>query len=522
VIKVEKYFWWTDEQKRFADEVEEFSRENAHRMAEEIWTREVPQDLLEEVRKRGWFGALIPKEYDGMGLGCTGSCLLVEELIDVVGGLFTTTAFGGAHQILHSGTEEQKERWLPKIARGELIGAICLTEPLLGSDAAGVETTARREGDEYVINGKKRFTTNLGYADIYLVYTRTSDKPEDIKARRHLTAFIVEKGTPGFTIEKINELCVFDPPVLNGYLDFDEVRVPAANVIGGEGNAFMDVMVRGLNFERLLVSAQTLGGMRTSLINAVYVTKRRIQFGRRTIDFESNQFRIADMIMNLKLARLMTYYSAYLVDRGMDPFLETTLLKVFAAEALSKTASDAVQCMGGDGVTKFYPAEAVMRSVKMAEIGAGSSDVMRQLLARLATRYLTGLMLEELEEPRRRIHPNLGVPVPVFALGQMKPKFTSKDSEGKVLEALAEDYRVNPGLYMTREDLEEDTELTGEDLDKALVSLEAEGLVKLYRIRDIIRLAKATYKGLKKAKPKQYYRWFPEWVKTEPERYPIF
>jgi len=401
---LEKFFWWTDEQKQLADEVEEFSRKVTPRLAEARWKQEIPQDIIKEVAKKGWFGALIPKEYGGLDLGCTGCCILVEGL-GAVSGFFATTAFGGAHQIVRSGTEEQKRRWLPKIAKGELVGAIALTEPFVGSDASGLETTARREGDVYILNGKKRFVTNLGYADIYMVYARTSDKPEDIAARRHVTGFIVEKGTPGFTIEKINEVCVFDPPTLNGYLNFDNVRVPVENRIGEEGRAFVDVMMRGLNFERLILCAGLLSAIRASLTYAVYSTQRRIQFDRRTFDFESNQYRIADMIMNLKLARLMTYYSAYLVDQGLEPILEATLLKIFVAEANSKAALDAMRCMGGDGVTKFYPVESIFRNIMMNEIGAGSSDIMRRLLTRIATRYKTGLMQEELRAPRRRVHP---------------------------------------------------------------------------------------------------------------------
>jgi len=522
---MEEFPWWTEEQKRLAREVEEFSREVTP-LVEEVELRTklgtldgslpwdpVPQKLKKRIVEKGYFGAMIPKEYGGMGLGVTGSSIIVETLGPAYGDL-VATAFGGTHQIVRHGTKEQKERWLPKIAKGEISGAIALTEPFVGSDASGVETFAVREGDEYVINGKKRFVSNLGYADIYMVYVKTSNKPEDKDAYRHMTGLIVEKGTSGFTVEKVNMLCTLDPPALNGYLNFDNVRVPVANRIGEENEAFLGVMVQGLNFERLILCALALGLMRASLKYAVYVTQRRIQFNKRTIDFESNQYRIADMITNLKLARLMTYYSAYLADLGQEPIIEATLLKIFAAEANSKTALDAIRCMGGDGLTKMYPIEAIMRSMFLAEIGGGSSDVMRQLLVRQATRYQVGLMAEELKLPRRRLHQELGVPVSDWT-GELKPKLTSKDPEGKVLEALALDYIVNPGLYMIREDLEEDTDLKGEKLDKALVSLEGKGLVKLFRMHGVIRLAKASYMGLKKAKPQKFYKWYPPWVKEK-------
>jgi len=341
-----------------------------------------------------------------------------------------------------------------------------------------------------------------------------SDKPEDKASYRHMTALIIEKGTQGFTVEKINMLCTLDPPQLNGYLNFDDVRVPVTNRIGEENDAFLEVMVSGLNFERLMIFALTLGLMRISLKYAFYVTERRVQFGKRTIDFESNQYRIADMITNLKLARLMTYYSAYLADLGQEPIIEATLLKIFAAEANSKAALDAMECMGGDGLTKMYPVESIMRNMLMNVIGAGSSDIMRRLLVRQATRYQMGLMSEDLKLPRRRLHPELTVPVSDWT-DELKPRLMAKDPEGRVLEALAWDYKVNPRLYMTREDLEEDTELKGEELDKVLVSLEQKGLVKLFRLHGVIRLAKALYTGLKKAKPQEFYNWYPPWVKEK-------
>jgi len=535
-MNVEEFPWWTKEQRQLAREVEEFSREVAPLVEEADWRAKlgildgslpwdpIPQELKKRMVEKGYFGAMIPKEYGGMGLGVTGSCIIAEGLGPAYGS-FVSTAIGGTHQIIRHGTKEQKERWLPKIASGEIGGAIGLTEPFVGSDAAGVETFAVREGDEYVVNGKKRFVTNLGYADLYIVYVKTSEKPEDKAAYGHMTALIVEKGTPGFTVEKVNMLCTLDPPQLNGYLNFDDVRVPVANRIGEENDAFLGVMVDGLNFERLMICALTLGFMRISLKYAVYATERRIQFGKRTIDFESNQYRIADMITNLKLARLMTYYSAYLADLGQEPIIEATLIKIFAAETNSKAALDAMQCMGGDGLTKMYPVESIMRNMLMNVIGAGSSDIMKRLLVRQATRYQVGLMLEDLKLPRRRLHPELGVPVSDWR-GELKPKLTAKDPEGKVLEALALDYKVNPGLYMTREDLEEDTDLKGEELDKVLMSLEEKGLVKLFRLHGVIRLAKALYTGLKKVKPQKFYNWYPPWVKEKlfpaPQMKPMF
>jgi len=508
---LEKFPWWTDFQRKLADEVEEFADEYMPRAIEAVWTRKFPWDIIKAIGEKGWLGATIPEKYGGMyeKSKITGACIIAEgmgRLSSMVASYYNTTMFGGCYQIAKFGTEEQKERWLPKMAEGKLCGAICLTEPFVGSDAAAVETVAIRDGNEYIINGKKRFISNSGIADIYLVYARTSDDPKDRENYRHLTAFVVEKGTPGLRVEKINELGVADG-VRNGYLDLDNVRVPAENVIGGEGNGWL-VMISGLNFERLLLSAGLLGGMKEALRMALYVTRRRVQFGRRTIEFQTNQLRIADITMWYKLSRLIVYYGSYLLDQGREPILESTIAKIFTSEMCQRIGTDAVLCMGGDGLTKFYFVEMVHREGLFMQIGAGTNDVLRILLARMVRRLLG----DEVKEPRRRISEKYGIPLNVYKREQLKPKFESTDPEDLVLEALAEDYRANPGLYMLREDIEEDTGIKGDKLDEILESLERKRYVKLYREKGKIRMAKATYIGLRKIKPLEYYQWFPDWV----------
>ncbi|MBW1936426.1 MAG: acyl-CoA dehydrogenase family protein [Candidatus Freyarchaeota archaeon] len=509
---MEKFPWWTEEQKKLADEVEEFA-ESVRPVTDEMrWTKEIPWDVIREIGRRGYFGALIPKEYGGMGLGCTGGCIIHEGMTSAgLGVLYMASMCGGTHQIILNGTEEQKERWLPRIARGEL-AAICLTEPFVGSDTSGMETTARREGDEYVINGKKRFITNAGIAGIYLVYARTSDQPEDVAKHRHISAFIVEKGTPGFTVEKINELCGWDA-VYNGYLSFNDVRVPAENMLGEENEGWR-VLVSGLNFERTIGMAASCAVFRELLRYAVFHSQRRIQFGRPTIEYETNQYKIADMISWLKVSRLIAYYTAYLIDLGVsyeEIVMWPTIGKILTSEAGSKACADAIRVMGGDGFTRFYPVESLLRSHIVAEIGAGTNQILRRLLFRQGLTYLA----EDIRPPRRRIHEKLGVPV---LAGYRKPPSPGEArekeiGEEEVLEALASDYRVNPGLYMTPDDLKDELGISDDQFDRTLESLENKGMVRLYRDkRGVITLAKATYKGLSRAKPPEYYRWFPEWV----------
>lgn len=498
--------WWTEEQKKFEEEMNAFAKEVMPRDIETRWKREFPWDIFEKIGKKQYTGACIPKEYGGLGLGATGACIAAEALnrMPGVGRAFVGNMLGGLRQIIEYGTEEQKKKFLLRIAKGE-IGAIVITEPFVGTDAAAIETTARRKGDFYILNGKKRFIVSAGVASRYMVYARTSDDLEDKRNRRHLTAFIVERGVQGFTIEKINEIMGFEN-IQNGVLNFDEVAVPAANRIGEEGQGWR-VMMAGLNFERTMISAQTLGWTRELLRNVVPYAQRRVQFGKPTIDLVNNQFKIADLITQVNIARLMAYYTAYLWDLGWDITLECNMGKVFVCEGAIKAALDAIQVMGGDGVTPFYPLAALMNVSKVENISGGSMEACRLVI------YRTGLRqnADEFKMPHRVIHQELRVPVPVASM----PEKQKDIDEESLLKSLAEDYRVNPGIYMSREDIKESFEVEDTELDELLLSLERKGLVKLFRDRKGIALSKATYDGLKKAYPQEYYQWFPPWIKEK-------
>jgi len=505
---MEFFPWWNDKQKNLMEEVKSFADENLSRGEEISWTREFPKDLVEEVAERGWFGALIPEEYGGIGAGVTGCCIVAEQLSRVciaLAGACSVTMYGGTEQLLKFGTEEQKTEWLPRVANG-VIGAICITEPGVGSDAASIETTARRESNEYIIDGKKRFITNAGLADIYLVYAKTSDRPEDKAKYRHLSPLIVEKDTPGFTVERINELGGW-AGLPNGYLDFDEVRVPVENRIGQEGDGWK-ILVESLNFERTLFSAERLGPIKEALRYAICHAQRRIQFGRPTIDWEVNQFKIADMIAKFMISRLTVYHAAHLLDLNAEAVLEATLAKLYIPEAYERVLIDASQIVGGDGWTRFYPVENFLRDAKINHIDAGTSEVMRMVIFRQGMRGLA----KELKMPARRMHEKLNVPT-----STSKPTVITEINEESMLSIFAEDYQVNPGLYMGREDIKTRfVNINDGQLDKLLVALEERGLAKLYRDRKrTIRLAKATYAGLRKAKPREYYHWLPDWINKE-------
>ena len=497
------YPWFTEAQKCFAGEVSAFVREVWPRGVETRWTREFPFDIFARIGEKGYTGAAIPKEYGGLGLGATGACIAVEEMGRMPGlsRVFVGNMLGGLRQLIEYGTEAQKQRFLPRIAKGE-IGAIVITEPFAGTDAAAIQTFARKEGDTYFLNGKKRFIVSAGVASRYMVYARTSEAPADILGHRHLTAFVVEKGTPGFTVEKINEVMGFSN-IQNGVLDFHDVPVPAADRLGEEGEGWR-VMTAGLNFERTLICAMVTGWIGELLRNVVPHTQRRVQFGKPTIDIPENQFKIADLIIARNMARLATYNTAYLWDLGADITIESNVSKVFCCEAAVRASLDAIQAIGGDAVTPFYPLTEILGQSKVENMGGGTMEACRLVIFRSGVRR----MAQDLKMERRAIHPVLGVPVPVTG---PQPK-ESNLTEEKLLDLLAEDYRVNPGLFMSREDIMEAFDVDEATLDGLLTSLESQGLAALYRTKKNIALAKATYNGLDKAHPPEYYRWYPPWA----------
>lgn len=500
------YPWWTDEQKDFHSEVHAFVKELMPRDAESRWKREFPWDLFERISEKGYTGVGVPKEYGGMGLGATGACIAAEAFnrMPGPGRVFVGNMLGGLRQVIEFGTEEQKKRFLPRIAKGEM-GAIVITEPFAGTDAAAMAMTARREGDVYVLNGKKRYIVSAGVADRYMVYARTSEDPADRKAYKHLTAFLVQKGTPGFSVEKINEIIGFEN-IQNGVLDFSNVSVPAENVLGAEGQGW-SVMTAGLNFERTLICAQTAGWMGELLRNTVPYAQRRVQFGRPTISFVNNQFKIADLVSRVNISRLLAYYTAYLWDLGWDITLDSNVAKVYNCEGAVASSLDAIQVMGGDGLTPFYPLSAILGVSKVENIAGGTMEACRMVIQRTAMRQ----MAEEFKMPRRVIHEELGVPVPVAG----PPVRSDHVDEEGLLKLLAEDYRVNPGLHMSREDMKDAFDVKDEQLDSVLLELEEKGYAVLIRDKKGIALAKATYEGLGKAFPLDHYKWFPSWVTEE-------
>ena len=418
------------------------------------------------------------------------------------------------HQLIMYGTEEQKKRYLTQIAEGRVLGAVMITEPFAGSDAANVFTTAKKDGDKWIVNGKKRMITAAGAAGRYFGYIKTSDDPADRKAYKHLTAFVFDRGMKGFTLEKINDLVGFDN-VPNGYLNFEDVEVPDANRVGDVG-AGWQVMMSGLNFERLIAGAVVGGGFGDIIKLLNHYMNRRVQFRSQVKRFTNLQFDMADIIKQYFIARLICYHSAYLLDHSKElkvTEFETgtwaSIAKIYCTEASRKVGTKAVQIAGGDGLTRFYPLERLVREAKIGEIVAGTTEVQKMIIYRMTQQKRGFLDIKHYF----KLHEKLGVPIVTNGPSQWEGIEINKDN---ILKVLAEDYRVNPGLYMTIDDLKLQTGGRKKPIIQALEDLEKEGTIVTYKGRDgKIMMGKANFVGLRKAFPKEHYRYYPDWVKED-------
>lgn len=505
------YPWWTDAQRELMADADKFVEEVLIPIGERcVHKRQHPREGLEAIKEKGWYGAIIPKKYGGRleDWGITGATILTEAVSRAgsMGAPFSLTIFGGTLQVLHHGTEEQKQKWLPRIATGEISGSITMTEPYAGSDIAGIETTAVREGDHYLLNGFKRFQTGAGAADIYMTYAKTTDDPAARKKYRHLIGMIVEKGMPGFSIERFNHWMGTEG-VYNVYMRFKNVKVPLENIIGGEGNGWK-VMMGALNIERALNSASYLGGMREAIRYARMHLERRVQFGKPTGAIATNQFKLSDLYWKYYLSRLMTYYTAYCADLGRDVPIDGALSKMLGSDLMFEIASEAIQCMGGNGVMKTYPVERFLRDAKLCQIAAGTNEIMRLLIYRMG-----GAFLEHgTRAPIRVWDDELNVPLPVGVPPEKKPVNDATD----VLKVLAENYRVNPGLHMTVEDIKVFLDVSDEELSKHVETLEEQGLAaSLQDRKGRLHLVKATFKGIEEAYPMEHFKEIPDWVHSE-------
>ena len=365
----------------FRQMIREFVEKEVKPIAAEVDENErFPMETVEKMAKIGIMGIPIPKQYGGAGGDNLMYAMAVEELSKACG---TTGVIVSAHTslgtwpILKFGNEKQKQKYLPKMASGEWIGAFGLTEPNAGTDAAGQQTMAVQDPEtgEWILNGAKIFITNAGYAHVYVVFAMT-DKSKGLKG---ISAFIVEAGTPGFSIGK-KEMKLGIRGSATCELIFENCRIPKENLLGDKGKGFKIAMMT-LDGGRRGIASQALGIAAGALEEAINYAKERKQFGRSLAQFQNTQFQIANLDVKVEAARLLVYKAAWRESNNLPYSLDAARAKLFAAETAMEVTTKAVQIFGGYGYTREYPVERMMRDAKITEIYEGTSEVQRMVIA---------------------------------------------------------------------------------------------------------------------------------------------
>jgi alkylation response protein AidB-like acyl-CoA dehydrogenase len=362
--------------------VKQFLEKEVAPVASELEHRnEYPTEIVERMKEINLFGANIPEAYGGLDLSYTVFAMMFEEISRVWMGL---AGILGTHTVLSDvvarfGTTEQKERFLPMLARGEKRGAICLSEPQAGTDLQNIRTTAERRGDSYYINGSKMWITNGRRGEILLILTKT-DK-DATPAYAGMSAFIAEKGEPGLTISRdIDKLGYKSLETCE--LLFEDFRVPTENLIGGhEGEGFKQVMT-GLEAERLIVAARGLGIARADFEEAIKYSQQRQTFGKPICEHQTIQIKLAEMATKIEASRLLIYSAAEKKDKGERCDLEAGMAKLFATETAQECSLEAMRILGGNGYAKDFPVERFYRDAPLLIIGGGTNELQRLIIAR--------------------------------------------------------------------------------------------------------------------------------------------
>lgn len=339
---------------------------------------EFSRELFDTMGEMGLTGICFPEQYGGADGDVLSYILAVEELSKVDDGIGITlsaTVSLCAWPIFAYGTEEQKQKYLVPLADGTKMGAFGLTEPNAGTDAAAQQTIAVLEGDHYVINGSKIFITNAGEADTYVIFAMT-DKSKGIKG---ISAFIIEKGMPGFTFGKKEHKMGINTSITME-LVFQELKVPKENLLGKDGDGFK-IAMSTLDGGRIGVAAQALGIAQAALDHAVKYSKERVQFGKPIASNQAIAFMLADMATKVDAARLLVYRAAYLKDKGLPYSKEAAMAKMYASDAAMAVTTDAVQIFGGYGYSREYPVERLMRNAKITQIYEGTNQVQRMVIS---------------------------------------------------------------------------------------------------------------------------------------------
>lgn len=371
-------YFLTDDQMMIKELARQIAEEKIIPVRSDLDEREeFPREIMRVLAQSDLFGLFIPEEYGGLGKGCLELCIAVEELSRACLGVSTTYAANalGTYPILLFGSEEQKKKYLPDIAAGKKLVAFALTEANAGSDAAGIQTTARLDGNEYILNGSKQWITNGGEAEIYTVIAMT----DKTKGARGASAFIVERGTPGFLFGK-KEKKMGIRASSTRELIFDNCRIPKENIIGKEGYGFI-IAMKTLDNSRTGVGSQGVGVAQGAFEEATKFAKQRIQFGHPIISFQAVQHMLADMAIEIEAARALVYSVARYIDSGAkDISKESAIAKVFATDVAMRVTINAVQVMGGSGYMREYAVEKMMRDAKILQIYEGTNQIQRNVI----------------------------------------------------------------------------------------------------------------------------------------------
>ncbi|MFG6119428.1 acyl-CoA dehydrogenase [Thalassobacillus sp. B23F22_16] len=372
---------FTDEQEMMRKMVRDFAQKEVAPAIERMETEDhFPREVVTKMGELGLMGIPIPEKYGGSEMDYTSYIIAIHELSKVsatVGVILSVHTSVGTLPILNFGTEEQKQKYIPKLASGEYLGAFALTEPSAGSDAGSLKTRAVKQGDKYILNGSKVFITNGGEADTYIVFARTNMEESGYQG---VSTFIVEKDTPGLVIgKKEKKMGLHGSNTVQ--LTFDNCEVPAEQMLGNEGEGFK-IAMSNLNSGRIGIAAQSLGIAEAAMEHAVDYAKEREQFGKPIAKQQGLSFKLADMATEVEAAKLLTYHAAALKEAGAPCNKEVSMAKMYASKTAMKNAIEAVQVYGGYGYTEDYPVERLFRDAKVCEIYEGTNEIQHIVISK--------------------------------------------------------------------------------------------------------------------------------------------
>lgn len=370
---------FTEEQEMMRKMVRDFAQTEIAPFVEKMEEGEFPREILTKMGELGLMGIPVPEEFGGSEMDFISYIIAIHEISKVsatVGVILSVHTSVGTNPILYFGTEEQKKKYVPKLAAGEYLGAFCLTEPSAGSDAASLKTRAVKKDGHYVLNGSKVFITNGGEADVYIVFASTSPDA----GPKGVSAFIVEKDTPGFIVGKDeHKMGLYGSRTVQ--LTFEDMKVPEENLLGQEGEGFK-IAMSNLDSGRIGIAAQALGIAEAALEAATAYAKERVQFGKPIAAQQGVGFKLADMATSVEAAKLLIYRAAQLRSEGQKCGIEASMAKLFTSRTAVEVTTEAIQVFGGYGYTKDYPVERYFRDAKVTEIYEGTSEIQKIVISK--------------------------------------------------------------------------------------------------------------------------------------------